>query len=551
LPPGRDMALVWGKSIRSPGGRLAGEEKRFDFSVRKEFTARLTCPRVNVESGCNPIEALKVEFSAPVPRAQALGVRLDAGGGKLLAPVEAGREPTISEIEFKPPFPPAVTARIIMPEGIRDESGRPLANGRRFPLDFEIAATPPLVKFAAPFGILEAKEGAVLPVTVRGVEPELEQGVNAIAGAAARIEADDARIADWVRRVYEAQQDDIRDEGTEENPRQVNYTGTKALLAGAEGASRMRLALPGKGKEFEVVGVPLVKPGFYVVELASPELGRVLLGRPATRYVNAAALVTDMAVHFKWGRAASLAWVTSLDKGKPVAGAAVRVTDSCTGKELAAGTTDKFGRLLVAGGLPAPSTRSNCSNLGDDSPPLMISARKSGDFSFTLTNWGDGIRPYDFDLPYGWSEQEPVFHSILDRTLLRGGETIHMKHVYRTPTPSGFRSGGELRGTLVLQHRGSPTSFELPLALDESGLGENEWSPPKGAPAGDYDIQVKVGAEPRKAGTEDKDEAEDSPASRTLYTNQSFRVDEYRLPTMRASVSGPRSRCPSFRTMRG
>jgi uncharacterized protein YfaS (alpha-2-macroglobulin family) len=526
LPPGRDMALVWPKSIRSPSGRTAGEERRFDFTVRKEFSARLSCSRVNPDSGCNPIEPIEVQFSAPVPRAQALAVRLDVGGGKLIEPEDEGREPTLSEVRFKPPLPPAITARAIVPQDILDESGRPLANGRRFPLEFAIAATPPLVKFAAPFGILEAKEGGVLPVTVRGVEPELEQGIDAIAGASARIEAGDAAIADWVRRIYKAQQDDIRDEGTDEAPRRVNYTGTQALLAGASGVNRMRLALPGKGKEFEVVGVPLAKPGFYVVELASPELGRVLLGRPATRYVNAAALVTDMVVHFKWGRAGSLAWVTSLDKGKPVAGAAVRITDSCSGRELAAGATDRQGRLAVAGGLPPPSTRAGCENLGDDSPPLMVSARKSGDFSFTLTNWGDGIRPYDFDLPYGWSEQEPVFHSILDRTLLRAGETIHMKHVYRAPTPTGLRSGGTLSGTLVLQHRGSPTSFELPLVLDDGGIGENEWTPPKGAPAGDYDIQVKLG---------DDDEVS------TIYTEQSFRVDEYRLPTMRASVSGPKA----------
>ncbi|HEX8241773.1 MAG TPA: MG2 domain-containing protein [Allosphingosinicella sp.] len=538
LPPGRDMALVWGKSIRSPRGRTAGEERRYDFSVRKEFTARLSCPRVNVESGCNPLEAVKVEFSAPVPRAQALAVRLDVGGGKLVAPVDEGREPTISEVQFKAPLPPAVTAKIVIPDAIRDESGRPLANARRFPLDFEIAATPPLVKFAAPFGILEAKEGGVLPVTVRGVEAELEQGVTGIAGAAARIEAGDVEIADWIRRVYDAQDDDIRNEGTEEKPRKVNYTGTKSLLAGAEGASRMKLALPGKGKEFEVVGVPLVKPGFYVVELASPALGRVLLGRPATRYVSAAALVTDMAVHFKWGGPASLVWVTSLDKGKPVSGASVRITDSCTGKQLASGTTDKQGRLLVTGGLPEPSTRSNCRNLGVESPPLMISARKGGDFSFTLTNWGDGIRPYDFDLPYGASQAEPVFHSILDRTLLRAGETIHMKHVYRTPVPTGFRSGGTLKGTLVLQHRGSPTSFELPFSLDDGGIGENEWTAPKGAPAGDYDISVKLAREPRKAGEDEDEEASSGP---TLYSAQSFRVDEYRLPTMRASVSGPRT----------
>jgi uncharacterized protein YfaS (alpha-2-macroglobulin family) len=541
LPPGRDMALVWGKSIRSPTGRTVGEERRYDFTVRQEFSARIACSRVNADAGCNPIERIKVEFSAPVPRAQALALRLDVGGGKLLAPKDDGREPALSEIEFKPPLPPAITARLIMPPDIRDDTGRPLANARRFPLDFAIAATPPLVKFAAPFGILETRQGGVLPVTVRGVEPELEQGLTAIGGASARIEAGDAEIAHWIRRVNEAQEDDIREEGTDENPKQVNYTGTKSLLAGAQGVEKMRLALPGKGKEFEVVGLPLVKPGFYVVELASPELGRVLLGRPATRYVNAAALVTDMVVHFKWGRAASLAWVTSLDAGKPIAGAAVSIIDSCSGQRLASGTTDKFGRLLVESGLPSPSSRGNCENLGSESPPLMVSARKGGDFSFTLTNWGQGIGPYDFELPYGWSEQEPVFHSILDRTLLRAGETIHMKHVYRAPTPTGFRSGGTLTGTLVLQHRGSPTSFELPLSLDASGIGETEWTPPKGAPAGDYDITVREGVAPPKPGEEE----EDAPQGPTIYTNQSFRVDEYRLPTMRATVSGPRA--PSVR----
>jgi hypothetical protein len=540
LPPGRDMALVWPKTIRSPGGRTAGEERRYDFRVRKEFSARLSCSRVNAESGCNPLEAVKVQFSAAVPRAQALAVRLDVGGGKLIAPVDEGRETTLDEVRFKAPLPPAITAKAIMPADLRDESGRPLANARRYPLEFEIASTPPLVKFAAPFGILEAREGGILPVTVRGVEPELDQGVAAIGGGAARIEGSDFEIADWVRRVHDAQQDDIREEGTEEKPRSVNYTGTRALLAGTAGVSPMRLALPGRGKEFEVVGIPLSKPGFYVVELASPALGRVLLGRAATRYVNAAALVTDMVVHFKWGRAGSLAWVTSLDKGKPVPGASIRITDSCSGRQLARGTTDRQGRLMVPAGLPAPSTRSNCRNLGEESPPLMVSARKGGDFSFTLTNWGEGIRPYDFDLPYGWSEQTPIFHSILDRTLLRGGETIHMKHVYRAPIPTGLRSGGTLSGTLVLQHRGSPTSFELPLALDDGGIGESRWTPPKGAPAGDYDILVRVGEAVRRAG---QDEGADD--RETIYTAQSFRVDEYRLPTMRASVSEPKA--PSVR----
>ena len=115
----------------------------------------------------------------------------------------------------------------------------------------------------------------------------------------------------------------------------VNYTGAKPLLAGGKGTG-FKLGLPGKGKEFEVVGIPLTKPGFYVVELASPALGQALLGRKATRYVAPPRSSPTWRCISNGAASASLAWVTSLDSGKPVAGAEVRVTDSCTGKLLAA-----------------------------------------------------------------------------------------------------------------------------------------------------------------------------------------------------------------------
>src|SRR3546814_6343771 len=122
----------------------------------------------------------------------------------------------------------------------------------------------------------------------------------------------------------------------------------------------MQLPPPGGGKAFEVVGIPLTEKGFHVVEIASPELGAALLGRRETRYVATAALVTNMAVHFKWGRESSLAWVTSLGSGQPVAGAEIRVIDSCTGRLLARGAADKAGRLAFP--TDRKSTRLNSSH---------------------------------------------------------------------------------------------------------------------------------------------------------------------------------------------
>ncbi|WP_442678771.1 alpha-2-macroglobulin family protein [Sphingomonas sp. ASY06-1R] len=526
LPPGRDMALVWGASIRSPSGHAVGEDHRFDFSVRKQFTARLTCSRVNANAGCSPVEAISVQFSAPVARADAMKLRLSAGRNQIAPTADKSSTPTVDSVSFAAPFPPSITAQIILPADLRDQSGRPLANAERFPLDFEIAEAPPLVKFAAPFGVLEAREGGVLPVTVRSVEPRLMGNVSAVSGTRVRVADSDAAIAKWLQRVSKAQDDDYRYVETNGERVAVNHTGDRPVLTGRERGTALNLPLPAGGSKMEVVGIPLEKPGFYVVELASPKLGLALLGRPATRYVSAAALVTNMAVHFKWGRGTSLAWVTALDTGKPVADALISVTDSCNGRTLASAKTDRTGRLQIRN-LPDPSTTDSCES--DEGAPLIVVARKDGDLSFALTSWGEGIRPWNFDLPYGWSAPEPILHTIFDRTLLRAGETVHMKHVYRRQTLSGFRSGGAVRGTLQLKHRGSDMQFDVPVTLDRAGIGESAWTPPKGAPTGDYDLTLKVGDDSQSTG-------------------QSIRVDEYRLPTMRATVSGPRT--PAIRPKR-
>jgi len=531
LPAGRDMALVWGANIAGAGGKLAGAEQRFDYTVRKPFAARFECSRTNAQAGCSPVEPASVTFSAPIARSLAAAIRIRTADGKEFTPGlddDDGKKTTFQTVTFAGPLPPATAAKLILPAGIKDESGRPLSNAERFPLDIRFDQAPPLVRFAASFGIIEAREGGVLPVTVRNVEPALQGRNLGVAGQSLRVDGADGEIAKWLRIVDTADADASHEVTRGKEVITVNDTGATPILTGGSGAP-FKLGLPGKGKDFEVVGIPLAKPGFYVVELASPVLGQALLGRKAPRYVASAALVTNMAVHFKWGRERSLAWVTQLDSAKPVAGADVRITDSCTGRLLARGKTDASGAVFVPQGLPEPESGGGC--IGEGSPhPLMVSARSGEDFSFTLTDWGGGIQPYDFDLPYGDEARGDILHTVFDRALVRQGETIHMKHILRRPVGAGFGMAPALTGTLRLSHRGSETQFDLPLTIDANGIGESEWTAPQGAPMGDYDLQVIVG-------------------DKTIYTEQSFKVDEYKLPTMRATVSGPKEAAVRPRTL--
>ncbi len=139
----------------------------------------------------------------------------------------------------------------------------------------------------------------------------------------------------------------------------------------------------------------------------------------------------------------------------------------------------------------------------------MVSARLADDFSFTLTEWGEGIRPDDFELPYGWNPPEEIFHTVFDRALVRQGETIHMKHIVRKPVAAGFAAGKAFTGKLRLSHRGSDTQFDLPLTIGANGSGETSWTAPQGAPMGDYDIQLLVtgkNAEGKDEGKDDLDQ---------------------------------------------
>ena len=113
------------------------------------------------------------------------------------------------------------------------------------------------------------------------------------------------------------------------------------MFGEGDAPGELRVPRPGNGQQSEVIGIPLKKPGFYVVEIESRILGRSLLGRDESRFVATSALVTNLAVHFKWGRESSLAWVTQFNDGAPVADAQVQVLDWCSGKVAWTGRTDK------------------------------------------------------------------------------------------------------------------------------------------------------------------------------------------------------------------
>jgi hypothetical protein len=366
-----------------------------------------------------PTQAIQVNFTAPVPRSAALGIRLLEAGGRARTPTLPGaaQAPVVEGVAFAGPFAENSRLTVTLPQDLRDDAGRALENAARFPLQIAVDAYPPLIKFSGNFGILEAREGGILPVAVRHVEPALVGQQASVPGKILRLDSDPQRIAAWLTRVEQAQapsgeweesdsaldptmrnpkledQDDDDDASVADRHRRIwrDDTGTHSIFETSEVTVPLLLKQPDGGKGEQVIGIPLKRPGFYVVEFASPTLGAALLGRPATRYVATAALVTDLAVHFEWGRESSLVWVTRLSDGKPVADAAVTVSNLCSGAPLWQGHTDRDGLAPIAESWGDPSLFGNC----PWQTHLMVAAAKADDFSFTESTWARGISPYE------------------------------------------------------------------------------------------------------------------------------------------------------------
>ena len=300
------------------------------------------------------------------------------------------------------------------------------------------------------------------------------------------------------------------------------------------------LPQPDGPQTMQVVGIPFDSPGLYLVELASPRLGAALLDSDEPMYVPAGALVTNLSVHFKWARENALAWVTTLDTAKPVEGARVTVED-CHGTVLATGVSDAQG-LARFTGLPDPDHAPSCNDgdrfegfddldyrdyyaakaLTDLDGGLLIIAETTGDMSFVHSSWQRGIEPWRFNLPSERWDAPNLAHTVLDRALFRAGDTVHMKHVLRAQTLAGFGpvADAERPVKAVIRHLGSNETYELPITWDDKGIAEQEWPIPAGAKLGAYDISL-VRADDRQM------------------TSGSFRLEQFRVPLMKATVKLP------------
>jgi alpha-2-macroglobulin len=551
FPESSQVVLHWTKGVRSLSGLAVEEEQNFKFRVVPKFEATFNCERTAPERPCNPILDMRVNFTNRLPLAALKGAKLVAGDGKIWTPIEleAGdqnknlstsvpgmhkrqvgvdvisnfEDKQVSSLTFKAPFPEQTAFKLSLPNGLKDELGRPLDNQKNFPLDTATDEYSPLLKFSASFGILELKADPILPVSVRNLEKKIATQQVVFEGKTLNVQS----MTDIIKWYVAVNEKDYR------------YNERNTPLLGEKDGTKFEVEKPKSERDFELLGVPLKKPGFYVVEMNSARLGKALTDK-GPMFVATGALVTDLAVHFKKGRESSLIWVTQLSNAKPVAQAKVTVLTR-NGRVLTSAQTDangilKLGRVAYPCGIENADKESDASS--EPTCEVFAFAQKDNDISFASSEWSKGIESYRFNTPTEYLSKQwgpHVMHTVLDRMAAQPGETVNMKHFLREHLSTGFglMKDSRLPKRVLVVHQGSRKTYTLPFEFDKaSGTATGKFPIPKNAQLGTYTIYLSNRDQmPTKSGDEP------DPFDWSAQVTGSFVVAEYRLPLMKANVA--------------
>lgn len=474
FPSGAKVSLVWGRNVQSSSGGQSPNDQVLEFSVLEPFKVTFNCDREATGAPCIPLLNMYLSFSSSVMVKDAKHIYLeDSSKKRIYLDNSQGTEENLksSWMSFKGPFAPKTEYLLHIPKDLKDEDGRRLSNINQFPLKIKTGENPALLKFSAQFGVIEADAESAMAVTLRRVEPKIE-----------------TKFLGWTGKFDAANFKSIL---SVLNEIQQNPYGEKRLSP-LEKASIQKIQIQKKlsAQETEVVGIPLKKSGFYVVEMESPLLGQALLDRKASFYVRSAALVTKMAVHLKYSSREALVWVTDLKSAGVLQDVDVKLYD-VLGQEIARGKTNEKGLALISFKKPLEELpRREGSEFYDG---FFAVAEKGEDFSFTYSGWKNGIEPWRFQLG-GYVEEQPfIGHAVLDRTLFRPEEVLSAKIFLRKSKGVKLELPSESQWptTVELNHATGLQSFKLPLKWNKSsGTAFIKFNLPGGIKMGSWHISL-------------------------------------------------------------
>lgn len=254
----------------------------------------------------------------------------------------------------------------------------------------------------------------------------------------------------------------------------------------------------------------LLPPGLYLLEISQPQTDP-----PLDTYANPAqALIVLSNQHLTFKKSVegeSLAWLTDLRTGEPVAGRPISfyLEEANIGEA----TTDADGIATVS--LPLTAENSYWPVRAVTSEP------GSDDFAVVSSLWSTGVSIWDFNLSGGSFVEDVQSHFYTDRPIYRPGQTVYWKGIFRLLTDEGYQSppAGQAVNITVRDDRGNAiveTQYEL--SANGTLNGQVELAPT--AMTGFYYLDARMELD-----------------NRTAYGAVGFQVAAYRKPEFQIEVT--------------
>ncbi|MCE7984839.1 MAG: hypothetical protein DYG89_27010 [Caldilinea sp. CFX5] len=262
----------------------------------------------------------------------------------------------------------------------------------------------------------------------------------------------------------------------------------------------------------------LPTPGFYFLQVSYPEYAppKEDQGDPfASRMQAVLVLSNNNLVIKKSSQGDSLAWVTALPSGEPVGDQTVRFYFG--GEEQGDATTDADGVAMTDLNLDPNNSWG----------PLLAISGEPGDANFAAASseWSQGIGPWDFNIPGGYSTEPYQMYFYTDRPIYRPGQTVYWKGIVRQLVDDQY----ELPATLpisitVRDDRGNAVLEEI-YTIGDNGTLNGEVTLAPEAVTGYYYLEARLQVQ------------DELGAERTVYGGIGFQVAAYRKPEFAITVT--------------